>query len=273
MKTFSATVRSGKRRGSWWTTAMPSARAWAGPRIWIGSPSRLMLPLSGWWTPARILTSVLLPAPFSPTSAWTSPATRSSETSSSAWVAANRFEMPAELGRAARSPTARPIVTAAAVMSPATVRRVRRSSRAGPRCRAPTSSSTIAPGRCVVGQHDVDPVGRAEGRERGALPFRVVDDGDDLARGGDHRALICASSSVASASPDSMVNPAAPRNAFWTLIRLNSPSPSCPTTDSASQRTRPPSMSDADPRVAGQLRGDAQAVGDDGQLAASRRAP
>ena len=33
MNTFSATVRSGKRRGSWWTTAIPSARAWAGP--WI----------------------------------------------------------------------------------------------------------------------------------------------------------------------------------------------------------------------------------------------
>ncbi len=31
MKTFSATVRSGNRRGSWWTTAIPSARAWAGP--------------------------------------------------------------------------------------------------------------------------------------------------------------------------------------------------------------------------------------------------
>ena len=37
--------------------------------------------------------------------------------------------------------------------------------------------------------------------------------------------LIWASSSVASARPDSIVNPAAPRNAFWTLIRLKSPSP------------------------------------------------
>ena len=74
MNTFSATVRSGKSRGSWWTTAMPSARAWAGPWIWVGSPSSRIVPLSGWWTPARILTSVLLPAPFSPTRAWTSPA-------------------------------------------------------------------------------------------------------------------------------------------------------------------------------------------------------
>ena len=64
----------------------------------IGSPSSRIVPLSGWWTPARILTSVLLPAPFSPTSAWTSPARRSSETSSSAWVAPNRFEIAAQLG-------------------------------------------------------------------------------------------------------------------------------------------------------------------------------
>ena len=54
--------------------------------------------------------------------------------------------------------------------------------------------------------------------------------------------LIWASSSVASLNPDSSVNPAAPMIAFWTLIRLNSPSPSCPTTDRASHLTRPPSI-------------------------------
>ena len=79
--------------------------------------------------------------------------------------------------------------------------------------------------------------------------------------------LIWASSSVASASPDSRVNPAAPRNAFWTLIRLNRPSPSWPTTDSASQRTRPPSISTVMPGMTGELRGDPQAVRDDRQLA------
>ena len=55
--------------------------------------------------------------------------------------------------------------------------------------------------------------------------------------------LIWASSSVASASPDSIRNPAAPRNARWTLTRRNRSSPSWPTTDMASQRTRPPSIS------------------------------
>ena len=55
---------------------MPSDRAWAGPWRTVSTPSSRIDPLSGWWTPARILTSVLLPAPFSPTSAWTSPATQ-----------------------------------------------------------------------------------------------------------------------------------------------------------------------------------------------------
>ena len=40
-----------------------------------------------------------------------------------------------------------------------------------------------------------------------------------------------------------MANPAAPTNAVWTLIRSNRPSPRWPTTDIASQRTRPPVIS------------------------------
>ena len=36
-------------------------------------PATAMLPASGCWTPARICMSVVLPAPFSPTTAWTSP--------------------------------------------------------------------------------------------------------------------------------------------------------------------------------------------------------
>ena len=94
MNTFSATLRSGNRRGSWWTTAMPRARDWAGPWIATGVPSRRIVPASGWWTPARILTSVLLPAPFSPTSAWISPGRRSIDTSVSAAVAPNRLLIP-----------------------------------------------------------------------------------------------------------------------------------------------------------------------------------
>src|SRR6266852_1623272 len=74
-------------------TAIPMARACAGPLISTSVPSRMMCPPgSGWWTPARILTSVLLPAPFSPTSAWISPWWSVSEIESSARVAPKRLE-------------------------------------------------------------------------------------------------------------------------------------------------------------------------------------
>ncbi len=61
--------------------------------------------------------------------------------------------------------------------------------------------------------------------------------------------LICASSSVASERPGSRAKPAAPRNAVWTLIRSNRPSPRWPTTDIACQRTRPPVISTVMPCV------------------------
>ena len=61
------------------------------PRAGCGSsassPSRRSVAGVGRWTPLRILTSVLLPEPFSPTSAWTSPARSSNEPSRSARVA------------------------------------------------------------------------------------------------------------------------------------------------------------------------------------------
>src|SRR5206468_2348525 len=69
----------------------------------------------GRWTPARSLTQVLLPAPFSPSSASTSPARSSSETSCRARVPPNDLLAPrrpatASLpsrppGRAAASPS------------------------------------------------------------------------------------------------------------------------------------------------------------------------
>src|SRR5215212_2392655 len=44
--------------------------------------------------PERILTRVDLPAPFSPTSTWTSPARRSNATSSRATTPGNRLDIP-----------------------------------------------------------------------------------------------------------------------------------------------------------------------------------
>src|SRR5438132_1677793 len=72
--------------------ATPASRAAAGPCSTTSSPSIRRRPLSGRCTPPRIFTSVDLPAPFSPTSACTSPAFRSIETSSRARIAPNAFD-------------------------------------------------------------------------------------------------------------------------------------------------------------------------------------
>src|SRR5918998_162893 len=55
-------------------TAMPAARAAAGLSRCTSCPSSSTRPVSGVCTPARTFTSVDLPAPFSPTRAWASPA-------------------------------------------------------------------------------------------------------------------------------------------------------------------------------------------------------
>ena len=65
----------------------------------------------------------------------------------------------------------------------------------------PASGVDHRRGRAGVGHDRVERRRRAERRERGALPLRVVDESDDLAGGRDHERLICASSSVASVRP------------------------------------------------------------------------
>src|SRR5580704_7350349 len=52
---------------------IPARRASCGVRRWTGFPSRRISPESAWYAPARIFISVLLPAPFSPMKACTSP--------------------------------------------------------------------------------------------------------------------------------------------------------------------------------------------------------
>src|SRR5260370_31541679 len=73
---------------------MPTPRAGAprGPRGAQGSPARNIEPESGRCAPLKIFMSVLLPAPFSPIKARTSPASTPSETPSSARVAPNDLE-------------------------------------------------------------------------------------------------------------------------------------------------------------------------------------
>src|SRR5215203_501328 len=73
---------------------MPAAWASAGVSKWTGSASSHIAPASRWYAPVMIFTSVDLPAPFSPTSAWISPARSSKSTPSRARAPANRLTMP-----------------------------------------------------------------------------------------------------------------------------------------------------------------------------------
>ena len=81
---LSATERSGISDSSWKMQAMPAALAAAGDANETGSPSSSMRPSSGATTPAMILISVDLPAPFSPSTAWMRPASITSSASCSA---------------------------------------------------------------------------------------------------------------------------------------------------------------------------------------------
>ena len=70
--------RGGTTRTSWKTATIPSPSASRGERMAESvRPATSIDPRSGRWTPVSILTSVLLPDPFSPMIACTSPARRS----------------------------------------------------------------------------------------------------------------------------------------------------------------------------------------------------
>jgi hypothetical protein len=71
--TFSSTVRAGTSAPSWEMRLMPWRIASRGLWIVAGSPSKLSVPASARMAPPRILSSVLFPAPFSPTRQWISP--------------------------------------------------------------------------------------------------------------------------------------------------------------------------------------------------------
>ena len=126
-KMFAVTVRSGNASISWCTMPMPCASASRGRASAIGWPSRHSSPLSGRREPERILSSVDLPAPFSPTSACASPAATSKLTPPSARTAPNdlrtsRKDTAGALMRAHHRRNRRP-------RSPANTRRPRRGAR------------------------------------------------------------------------------------------------------------------------------------------------
>ena len=89
---FSAIERCGARLSSCWTTAMPSRRACAGVSAGASAARRPgSPPSSGRSTPESRLISVDLPAPFSPSSAWTRPGGISIETSRSTGLPKKRL--------------------------------------------------------------------------------------------------------------------------------------------------------------------------------------
>src|SRR5215471_16935407 len=85
-------------------TAIPASWAAPGPFSTAGFPSTVSWPSSGWYTPARIFTSVDLPAPFSPTSPCASPPYRSIDPSTIACTAPNDLTAPRSDSSGAPSP-------------------------------------------------------------------------------------------------------------------------------------------------------------------------
>src|SRR5687767_2487130 len=71
--------------------AMPSLWAEAGVRWRTDCPAISIVPPSGWCAPVMTLMRLDLPAPFSPSSAWTSPARKSNDTPFNAQTAPNDF--------------------------------------------------------------------------------------------------------------------------------------------------------------------------------------
>ena len=93
---------------SWWTVTIRLASASSAPEKRSGSPSSASVPASGGWTPAMILASVDLPAPFSPTSPCTRPAAIEKSTPRNALTAAKLFTTPLQESSMSEELTAGP---------------------------------------------------------------------------------------------------------------------------------------------------------------------
>ena len=244
MNTFSATLRSGNRRGSWWTTAMPE-RAGVGR---AGDDRRLAVDLD---RPGVRLVHAREDL--------------DERALARAVLADQRVDLARaeverhvgqRLGRRERLGHAAP-----ARRERRRLARPRRSRERPPSCGGSgrdqrhvdlAGAAGRRPSRRAPGRRSGPRRARRSGRtsrtrpaatscgRRSAMTRRAA---------ATMERLICASSSVASERPGSRAKPAAPRNAVWTLIRSNSPSPRWPTTDIACQRTRPPVISTVIPCV------------------------
>ena len=90
---FSVTVRLGTSMYCWCTMPMPQANASLGERKTTSLLLMKILPSSGVYRPIRMFIRVVLPAPFSPTSASTSPLPTESEMSLHATTPGKRLVM------------------------------------------------------------------------------------------------------------------------------------------------------------------------------------
>ena len=102
---FSVTVITGTSWKCWCTIPMPRAIASAGSLIGRSSPATRIVPESGRIRPKICLTSVDLPAPFSPSSATTSPRSMCRVMSVFAWTDPKDLLTPSM--SSSRSPTVR----------------------------------------------------------------------------------------------------------------------------------------------------------------------
>ena len=135
-------------------TAIPASWAAPGPFSTAGFPSTTSSPLSGWYTPARIFTSVDLPAPFSPTSPCASPPYRSIDPSTIACTAPNDFAAPRS--DSSGVPPPRPLACAADAGAG-----VRPSAGDGPASDGPAADGPAADGADAASPAgDCPPVGR-----------------------------------------------------------------------------------------------------------------
>ena len=116
---FSATVSVGTSMKCWCTMPTPAAIASAVFQPVTCCPSTSTVPPSGAKRPASTRISVLLPAPFSPISAWISPRCTSSDASRIARTGPNDFAIPRRRIAGAAPPAAAAVASAGAITCPA----------------------------------------------------------------------------------------------------------------------------------------------------------
>ena len=103
--TLSSTVRPGNGRTSWKVRPMPRRQTLSAESPSMRWPAKVIEPPSGSKTPAIMLNSVVLPAPFGPMTPQISPASTSNDTSSTATRPRKRLVTPS---RARSALTGRP---------------------------------------------------------------------------------------------------------------------------------------------------------------------